>query len=117
MRTIIAGGRDFNDFFKLESAIETSGWNPSVVISGKAKGADAHGELWAKMNNVPVEEFPADWDKYGKSAGYKRNTKMAENAEALIALWDGKSRGTKMMIDIATKKNLRVHVFRYDPQA
>ena len=59
-------------------------------------------------------EFPADWDKHGKSAGYKRNLEMAENADALIAFWDGESRGTKHMIDIAKEKNLLTRIIRYD---
>ena len=57
--------------------------------------------------------FPADWDKYGKAAGYKRNGEMARNADALIAFWDGKSRGTKHMIDLAKKYDLQARVVMY----
>ena len=57
--------------------------------------------------------FIPQWDKYGKKAGYLRNVEMAENANALIAFWDGKSKGTKHMIDIATERNLPIRVIRY----
>lgn len=114
MRTIIAGSRDITDYSVLEEAIKQCGWIPTVVISGAARGADKLGEEWAAKNGVPCESCPADWAKHGKSAGYKRNQDMAEKAEALIALWDGSSRGTKHMIDIATNKKLKVFVFRTD---
>ncbi|MEN6554619.1 MAG: DUF2493 domain-containing protein [Methanobacterium sp.] len=113
MRTIIAGGRDFVSYDLLKKAVTECGWRPTVVISGGAKGADFLGERWAKENNVPCEVFPADWNKYGRKAGPIRNIQMAENAEALIALWDGESRGTKHMIDTATRKGLKVYIQYY----
>lgn len=62
---------------------------------------------------IPVIHFPANWDKHGKSAGHIRNAEMAKYADALVAFWDGKSKGTKGMIDYATRCNLRVKVVRY----
>ena len=109
MRTIIAGSRGILHSGILTDALASCGWRPTVVLSGTARGADLLGEAWAKEHGVPCERFPAEWDQYGKSAGYKRNVQMAEQAEALIALWDGKSKGTKHMIDIARSKGLRVH--------
>jgi hypothetical protein len=85
-------------------------WRITEVVSGTARGADRTGEQWASENNVPVKRFPADWDKHGKRAGYLRNADMAEYAEALVAFWDGQSRGTKHMIDLAEKAGLRVSV-------
>lgn len=110
MRTIIAGSREGPTRHHLMEAIASCGWKPTVVLSGTARGADRLGEEWAVNNNIRIERFPANWDRYGKSAGYRRNEQMANNAEALIALWDGKSKGTKHMIDIAQQKGLRVHV-------
>lgn len=110
MRTIIAGGRDITSHGYLVRALSNCGWRPSVVLSGAARGADTLGEEWAAMCGVKLERYPADWDTYGKSAGYKRNVLMAENADALIALWDGKSRGTAHMIEIAKRAGLTVHV-------
>ena len=110
MRTIIAGSRTCSDIRELDRALGHCGWRPIVVLDGEARGADALGEAWATLSNVAVEPFPADWKRYGKSAGYRRNEEMAGRAEALVALWDGKSPGTKNMIDIAQRKGLRVFI-------
>ena len=114
MRTIIAGSRDCTNPEHIIKALNECDWTPTVVISGAARGADRLGKLWARANNIPCEKFPANWDRYGKSAGYRRNVEMAESAEALLALWDGKSKGTKHMINIANSKGLKVHVFIID---
>ncbi len=110
MRTIIAGSRTSITREDLLTALETCDWKVTTIISGGAKGADAIGELYAKSNDIPLEVFKADWDKLGRGAGAIRNTEMANNANALIALWDGKSRGTGHMIYIANKLGLKVHV-------
>ena len=110
MRTIIAGSRTCNDIRELDLALGHCGWGPTVVLDGEARGADALGEAWGTLAGVAVEPFPADWERYGKSAGYHRNEEMAARAEALVALWDGKSRGTKNMIDVARRKGLRVFI-------
>lgn len=81
------------------------------VISGGANGVDKLGEKWAKEQNIPIKRFPANWDKYGRKAGYLRNVEMAEYSDALIAVYDGKSKGTKHMIDIAKKKRLKVFIY------
>jgi len=116
MRVIIAGSRDCTNADDIVAAIVASAWwdEITVVISGAARGADRLGELWAECCNIPVEKFPADWNTYGKGAGHRRNREMADNADALIALWDGVSPGTKGMIDIATRKGLKVFVYRTD---
>jgi len=110
MRTIIAGSREGVEPYHLVSALQQIDWVPTAIISGTAKGADKLGEQWAIANNVPLEKYPAKWDKYGKSAGYKRNAQMAEAAEALVALWDGKSKGTSHMIDLAKKHGLKIFI-------
>lgn len=78
-----------------------------------ARGADRLGEKYAKEHGYKVLYFPADWDIDGKSAGFIRNVKMAENADALVAFWDGKSVGTKHMIETAQNKGLAVRIKRY----
>ena len=110
MRTIIAGSRDIDDMKLLESAIAESKMDITIVVCGEARGVDWLGKEWAISRNIPVHSFPANWSLHGKRAGFIRNTEMAENADALIAVWDGESRGTKMMIDIAKKKGLKVFV-------
>jgi hypothetical protein len=82
------------------------------VVSGMARGVDTLGIDWAVENWLPWKEFYADWKHYGKSAGYKRNEEMAIYADALVAIWDGKSKGTKHMIDLANKHGLIVYVHR-----
>lgn len=122
MRTIIAGGRDLNSEFLVDTVMEANhchpdnGWpvNITEVVSGGARGADALGERWAAIHDIPVKVFEAAWDTYGKSAGARRNVEMADYADALIAFWDGQSKGTKHMIDTALAKGLDVHVYRYE---
>jgi predicted Rossmann fold nucleotide-binding protein DprA/Smf involved in DNA uptake len=110
MKTIIAGGRNITDYRLVESAIRNSGFTISEVVCGGAKGVDSIGEEWALIYGLPVVKFPADWNKYGLSAGPRRNRQMAEYAEALVAVWDGKSPGTKNMIDVARELGLTVYV-------
>jgi hypothetical protein len=110
MKTIIAGSREGVTLDAVEKAVADCGWKITSVVSGTARGADRLGEEYAGKNNIPVHRFPANWEKHGKSAGVKRNTEMASNSEALVAVWDGKSRGTKHMIDVAKSMGLRVHV-------
>lgn len=112
MRVIIAGSRSITDATAVEEAILASGFHITTVVSGTAAGVDRLGEAWARRNFVLAELYPADWDSFGKRAGFVRNQRMAENAEALIAIWDGRSRGTKDMIARAVKNGLRVYIHR-----
>lgn len=80
------------------------------IASGCARGADKLGELYAEQRGYQVIKFPADWDRHGKSAGYIRNEQMAKYANALVAFWDGTSRGTKHMIGLAKKHGITVRV-------
>jgi len=114
MRVIIAGSRGINNYDVVLAAIEESGFDVTTVVSGGARGVDTLGERYAESKNIQVDTFLPQWDLYGKSAGYIRNSTMAENAECLVAIWDGKSRGTKNMIETATRKNLKVYVKRID---
>lgn len=110
MRVIIAGSRSINSYSTLLTAIELSGFKIHTVLSGNANGVDKLGERYAKTNCKILQKFPAEWRVHGKGAGFIRNKEMAQNADALIAVWDGLSAGTKNMIDIATTMGLKVHV-------
>lgn len=117
-RVIIAGGRNFKDYNLLKTKCdafleEKRKTHEVVVISGTASGADAMGERYAQERGLAVRRFPADWNQYGKAAGYIRNCQMADNADALIAFWDGRSRGTGNMIEIARKRNMPIRVAGY----
>ena len=112
MRVIIAGGRNYYNYDALLEAVSECGFQIDLVVSGGATGVDALGERFAKERDLPLEIFMPDWDKHGKAAGPIRNREMAKNADALIALWDGQSRGTKNMIETAQKIGLLVYVKR-----
>lgn len=113
-RIIIAGGRTFTDYDLLKSKLDLilSGLKDIEIVSGTCRGADILGERYAKERAYGIKYFPADWTK-GKGAGFTRNNQMARYATHLVAFWDGQSRGTKHMIDLARFKNLQVRVVRY----
>lgn len=114
-KLIVAGSRGFTDFDllikKVVDMAEGQLKDRAVsIVSGMAKGPDMMGYLFAKDQGITCYEFPANWDKYGKGAGYRRNAEMADFADGLLAFWDGKSRGTKHMIDQMTAKGKVVRV-------
>lgn len=115
-RVIIAGGRDFKNYTLLSKTMDhllSKIDGDIVIVCGKARGADTLGERYAKEHGYSVHYFPAEWDRHGRAAGYIRNIAMADNADALAAFWDGESRGTKNMIEIAKNRGLSVRVIRY----
>jgi hypothetical protein len=116
MKVIISGTRTFKDYDLLKRSMKVLNDVDKItcVISGCATGADTLGEKWAAENNIPVMKFPAEWDKYGKSAGPIRNELMSREADAMIAFWDGKSRGTKHMIETARSKGISVSIIDYE---
>jgi hypothetical protein len=118
MRIIIAGGRDFDNYNLLKkecnNILQKLNINDSIIIiSGMARGTDLLGLQFAKENNFQFECFSANWKVYGLQAGYLRNEEMANIANCLIAFWDGKSKGTKHMIDIMQKKEKLVFIIQY----
>lgn len=116
MKVIIAGSRGFDDYEALCKFCDYIIGEPKEeieIVSGTAKGADTLGEQYANERGYKLKQFPADWDIYGKSAGYRRNAEMANYADLLIAFHDGKSKGTKHMIDLANKKEINVAIYTY----
>lgn len=117
MKTIIAGSRDITAFEILDQVMGYAyqeGIIVTEVVSGGARGVDQLGEQWAKKMNQPLKIFPADWKTHGKVAGFIRNGEMAKYADALVAIWDGESKGTKHMITTAAKEGLKLFVYRTD---
>lgn len=98
MKVIIAGSRDFNDYKYLCETMKKLDFSVSEVVSSGARGADLLGERWAKENGIPIKRFDAEWDEYGKAAGFIRNAEMGHYADYLVAFWDGTSPGTADMI-------------------
>ncbi len=114
-RVIIAGCRDFDDYALLKERCndylcEKMETHNVIIVSGHASGADALGERFAEEHGLQCEIHPADWGKYGRSAGPIRNAEMASCSDALIAFWDGQNPGTRSMIELARKKGLQVAV-------
>ena len=117
-KLIVAGGRDFSDRFLLRDELiklaETTYADKAVsIVSGLAKGADLMGKYFAIEHEVTLYEFPAEWNRYGNSAGFIRNEQMGNFSDGLLAFWDGKSSGTKNMIYYMQQLRKPVHVVRY----
>ncbi len=115
MRIVIAGCRYYDDYDEAKSCLDSCISNlliddKIIIVSGCASGADTIGRKYAIENGFIIEEYPADWKKYGRSAGPKRNKKMAEICDFVICFWDGKSRGTKSMIEYAKFYNKPIKV-------
>jgi hypothetical protein len=116
IKIIVAGGRDFSNYKYLSKCLDLVFNDPLItyiIISGTARGVDQMGERYAIENNIGIERYPADWKKYGKAAGYIRNDVMAKAGDWLVAFWDGKSKGTGHMINLAKKHNLQINVIKY----
>ena len=128
LRIIVAGSRGFYDYQLLSDTLmdylaemddKDIVDNPSQVkfISGTCRGADVLGEHFAYTYEYEVIRFSVAWDRYGDSAGYRCNAEMAKYASeaygVLFAFWDGQSKGTKHMIDLAKRYGLEVHVVNY----
>ena len=112
---IIAGSRSFDDYDLLARKMDhlTQNLDEIEVVSGAAKGADELGERWARERGHQLKIFPADWNRFGKRAGFFRNAQMAGYATHLVAFFDGSSVGTKHMIELAKKYNLKLRVIRF----
>jgi hypothetical protein len=110
MKVIIAGSRTIRDYARVCHAVRRSGFAISRVVSGMAAGVDSLAVRYAKEHGLPCDGFPAEWKRWGRSAGYRRNVQMAAHADALIAIWDGKSPGTRHMIEVAKARGLRIVV-------
>lgn len=120
MFILVCGTRTFNNYNFLRVALGSYLVNKDLstihIITGGARGADSLGTEFANRNGISNAVFPANWGFYGKTAGYKRNKAMAEiaslNNGVVIAFWDGKSVGTKMMIDLAKEYNLPTYIYK-----
>lgn len=114
MRVLVCGGRDYNDVVRITQALDKlrAKFGDFTVVQGGARGADTLAKWWALSRNVACEEYPAQWDKYGKSAGYKRNALMADTldtkTDCVVAFPGGK--GTKNMVDLARARGIKVYV-------
>lgn len=107
MRVLVCGGRDYTDLVKVHRILDE--YLISCIIHGAARGADTLAGKYAYFHSIPTEVYPAEWDKYGKSAGYIRNKQMLDKGKPdLVVAFPG-GKGTNMMCDLAKKANVPVH--------
>ncbi|ACM19078.1 protein of unknown function DUF2493 [Geotalea daltonii FRC-32] len=110
MKVIVAGSRGITDYELIRTALDEArnrGLNITAIVDGMARGIDCLASRYATENGIDNIRVAADWKRYGKGAGILRNEQMAEIADALIAVWDGKSPGTLHMIECAKAKGLK----------
>jgi predicted Rossmann fold nucleotide-binding protein DprA/Smf involved in DNA uptake len=115
VRLAIVGGRDFSDYAYMQECLRKYRETHTViqVVSGGARGADSLGERWAVENGIERRIFPADWNRYGKSAGFRRNRDIVAGCDAVAAFWDGRSRGTENTIALARAAGKPVTIYKY----
>lgn len=100
MKVAIVGSRSFQPIWLVRQFIDTL--SPGTwIVSGGAAGVDSEAAYYALNRRLPTLIFPADWERYGNSAGYRRNNQIIGAADRVVAFWDGKSKGTKHSIDMA----------------
>lgn len=110
MKTIIAGSRGYENWAAIKSILDRSPWTITEVVCGECRGPDLLGKQWANEKKIGLRSFPADWNTHNRKAGMLRNTEMAKYAQACIVFWDGKSPGSKHMIDLALAHKLHLLV-------
>ena len=110
MKVLVCGGRDYNNKEHVFNVLDRfhEGTKITTLVHGLAVGVDVLAGQWAEMHDIPVQEFPADWDKYGKAAGFIRNQQMLDEScpEYVIAFPGGV--GTKNMVDLALRAGVSV---------
>lgn len=109
-KVIIAGSRNITNIDYVNLACSKAPFLITEVVSGGARGVDSLGEEWAKNHNISIKRFPADWKTLGRKAGPLRNIQMGDYADALVAIWDGKSKGTLHMISYMNSVNKPVYI-------
>ena len=114
-KVVVFGSREFNNYSLVEKYLNAlvKMYKNIEIVSGHARGADSLGEAYATSHGLNLHLYPAEWDKYGKSAGYVRNKRMAEVSDIGIGFWDGKSKGTKHMMDLLVKENKLCYYILY----
>lgn len=111
MKIIVAGSREVTDYELVARAIELAPFVITELVEGGCRGVDRLARQWASKNGIPVRTFEATWDVNGPAAGPLRNEQMAQYGEGLIAIWNGRSKGTGDMVRRAQAHGLRVHHF------
>ena len=109
MKIAIVGSRDYKFPKKIIDYIDNLP-KDTEIVSGGARGVDTIAEVHAREIGLKVKVFPAEWKKFGLSAGYKRNFLIIQEADRVVAFWDGESKGTAHSISLAKKMNKPLEV-------
>lgn len=114
MRVAVIGSRDYPRLSDVDAAIDALSAD-TVVVSGGARGVDRRARDHARARGLEYDEFLADWEGEGKRAGPLRNERMLSTVDAVIALWDGESPGTKHAMDFAASRKIPVTLVEWEP--
>ena len=115
-KVLVCGSRGITDRFWVTYAMSKAPLDYDLIIHGGARGVDSLAGEVAQNSGIPVKVVKPDWNKHGKKAGILRNKEMVDEADAVIAIWDGKSRGTKHSIDYAHSKGKPVYVTKVEDE-
>jgi len=119
IRLAVVGSRTITDFNIVADYLDDLIFKTNkisavgLIISGGARGIDRLAERYADERGIKKKVIKPDWNTYGKRAGYLRNIEIVKNASMVVAIWDGKSKGTKHTIDIAEREGKEVIIFKY----
>jgi hypothetical protein len=112
-RIAVIGSRDFSDYSYLESRLLLHFNENDVLVSGGARGADRLAESFADKHDFAKEIYPADWQRFGRSAGFRRNVDIINACDYVVAFWDGVSKGTSHSIELAKKAGKQVKIYYF----
>ncbi len=115
MKVAVIGSRDLQGNHPEDYLPEDT----TEIVSGGARGIDTCAKNYALQHGLKLTEFLPDYKQYGRGAPLRRNITIIEYADMVLAFWDGKSRGTKYVIDNCKQRNIPevVHKFTTEPEA
>jgi len=114
MKLAVVGSREFTNYNELAGYIDFIRESRAIdtIISGGARGTDRLAKRYARKTGLGYTEYPADWEgPLKKGAGFARNTTIAQNCDLMAAFWNGKSHGTKDVIEKAEKEGREIYVY------
>lgn len=114
MKIAVVGSRTLGSLFLVERALRLSGFDVSEILTGDARGVDRAAATYATREGIPCRVFPANWRQHGKQAGAIRNAALVEAADAVVAIWDGRSPGTRLTLEMARRKGRPSYIMKTD---
>ena len=118
MKLMVCGSRSITDtdwiYRQIDACVSENHFEDIIIIEGDAQGVDKAAGLWAEQHGYQIKKHPADWNKYGRGAGFVRNKEMVESCDFCLILWDGKSKGTKHDLELCQKLEKPFKLVRND---